>query len=182
MDFVETHFGEEELASFKSYFKLKLSHEKDPLVKAGGLQAMLGCFLKHNKEVFKTFKAHLAAKEDGPVAPKKKAKKEESESSEEEEKPKKKAAAAVGKKRTEREESSEESSSEEESSEEESSSSSSSSEDEKPKKKPAGKKGEPTKRQRSDSVSSRTRSHSDVKDTPYVPPPAPKVAPVNYSF
>lgn len=26
---------------------------------------MLGCFLKHNKEVFKTFKAHLAKKDGG---------------------------------------------------------------------------------------------------------------------
>ena len=37
LDFVETHFGEEDLASFKKYFKLKIAHKKDPLVKAGGI-------------------------------------------------------------------------------------------------------------------------------------------------
>ena len=104
LDFVETHFGEDDLASFKKFFKLKIAHKKDPLVKAGGIQAMLGCFLKHNKDVFKTFKAHLSSKTN-----------EESSSSEsEDEKPKKLA----GKKRKAKEESS--------------SSSSSSSEDEKP--------------------------------------------------
>ena len=116
LDFVETHFGEEELASFKKFFKLKVAHKKDPLVKAGGIQAMLGCFLKHNKDVFKTFKAHLSGK-------KKESSSSESES-EEEEKPKKKLA---GKKRPAKEESSSE--------EESSSSSSDESEKEKPPKK-----------------------------------------------
>lgn len=27
LDFVETYFGEEELASFKKFFKLKINHE-----------------------------------------------------------------------------------------------------------------------------------------------------------
>ena len=52
LDFVETYFGEDDLASFKKYFSLKIDHSGDPIVKAGGLQAMLGCFLKHNKDVF----------------------------------------------------------------------------------------------------------------------------------
>jgi hypothetical protein len=62
LDFVEQNFGEEDLAGFRKYFSLKGDHSKDPIVKAGGLQAMLGCFLKHNKEVFKSFKTHLQAK------------------------------------------------------------------------------------------------------------------------
>jgi len=72
MDFVETYFGANDLASFKKYFsldKLVKDHTKDPIVKAGGLQAMLACFLKNNKEVLKEFKAHLngetSKKEDG---------------------------------------------------------------------------------------------------------------------
>lgn len=72
LDFVETYFGEDDLASFKQYFGLKLEHTEDPIVKAGGLQAMLGCFLKCNKEVFKSFKAHLSAKEAATDGAKKK--------------------------------------------------------------------------------------------------------------
>lgn len=114
---------------------------------------MLGCFLKHNKDVFKSFKAHLSGKKQESSS-------SESES-EEEAKPKKKLA---GKKRAAKEESS---------SEEEKSSSSSSeeSEDEKP----------PKKRQRSDSISSRTRAHSDSQQMP-PPPPPPKPQPTNYKF
>ena len=37
LDFVETNFGEDDLASFKKYFNLKVDNTKDPLVKAGGL-------------------------------------------------------------------------------------------------------------------------------------------------
>jgi hypothetical protein len=37
LDFVEAHFGEEDLARFKSFFKLKIQHKSDPLVKAGGI-------------------------------------------------------------------------------------------------------------------------------------------------
>lgn len=57
MDFVETYFGEDDLAHFKDFFSLKdIEHASDPIVKAGGLQAMLACFLKSNKEVLKDFK------------------------------------------------------------------------------------------------------------------------------
>jgi ribosomal protein L12E/L44/L45/RPP1/RPP2 len=93
LDFVETNFGEDDLESFKKYFGLKVDHKRDPIVKAGGLQAMLGVFLKNNKEVLKAFKTHLEAKEEeaGPKTAKKAAKKkaESSDESEEEEKPKK---------------------------------------------------------------------------------------------
>lgn len=58
LDFVESYFGEDDLKAFKEYFDLKIKHKKDPLVQAGGLPAMLGCFLKHNKEVYKKFKKH----------------------------------------------------------------------------------------------------------------------------
>ena len=98
MDFVESYFGADDLASFKKYFsldsKLHGHHSKDPIVKAGGLQAMLACFLKHNKDVLKEFKAHLeggsgSGKSKKAVAEEKgkknKKKEEESSSSEEEE-------------------------------------------------------------------------------------------------
>ena len=49
LDFVESYFGKEDLEAFKKYFDLNLKHKKDPLVQAGGLPAMLGCFLKNNK-------------------------------------------------------------------------------------------------------------------------------------
>ena len=65
MDFVETYFGEDDLKSFIKYFSLdkvvKGDHRADPIVKHGGLQAMLACFLKTNKEALKEFKAHLNA-------------------------------------------------------------------------------------------------------------------------
>ena len=56
LNFVESYFGEEDLATFKKYFNLKMEHKNDPLVKAGGLSAMIGCFLKNNKEAYKLFK------------------------------------------------------------------------------------------------------------------------------
>jgi hypothetical protein len=60
LDFVETYFGEDDLKAFKSYFSLDADHSSDPIVKAGGLQAMLACFLKANKGVLKEFKEHVA--------------------------------------------------------------------------------------------------------------------------
>lgn len=167
LDFVETYFGEDDLAHFKKYFSLTIDHSNDPIVKAGGLQAMLACFLKNNKDVLKEFKAHIGAKDTPAVANGKKSKKAESSSSEEEssassseddsesssedEKPAPKKPL-VGNKRKAKE-SSDESSSE---------GSDSDDEDDK-KKKPA------QKRQRKDSISSRTRSHSDVKEAPKAP-------------
>ena len=53
LDFVESYFGEKDLEAFKKYFKVKMDHKNDSLVKAGGLQAMIGCFLKNNKDAYK---------------------------------------------------------------------------------------------------------------------------------
>ena len=83
MDFVETYFGEDDLKSFIKYFSLdkvvKGDHRADPIVKHGGLQAMLACFLKSNKEALKEFKAHLNAGTE-TKKPKKPVKKQESSS------------------------------------------------------------------------------------------------------
>jgi len=128
MDFVETYFGEDDLKSFVKYFSLDKfvkggDHKTDPIVKHGGLQAMLACFLKYNKDALKEFKAHLGGASDAKKAAKKPTKKQESSSesssesseedkesssssseSEEEEKPAKKI---VGQKRKAKETSSE---------------------------------------------------------------------------
>jgi len=187
MDFVETYFGEDDLKSFIKYFSLdkvvKGDHRADPIVKHGGLQAMLACFLKNNKEALKEFKAHLSggsqdAKKTKKPVNKKQESSSESESSEseeengsssesEEEKPVKKV---VGKKRKAKESSSEESGSEDGSSD---------SEDDKKKVK---KNGAPNKRQRADSISSRTRAHSDVKEEKPVKAAKPQVPPANFKF
>lgn len=183
LDFVETYFGEEDLAHFKKYFSLTIDHSSDPIVKAGGLQAMLACFLKNNKNVLKEFKEHIGSKGKPAIPNGKKSKKEESSSEEEEESsgdeassssedaessssedeksaPKKngRRGSLVGSKRKAKEESSDEES--DESSEDDDSES----ESDKKKKKPA------QKRQRADSISGRTRSHSDVaKEVPKAP-------------
>ena len=83
MDFVETYFGEDDLKSFIKYFSLdkvvKGDHKADPIVKHGGLQAMLACFLKSNKDALKEFKAHLNGGKEAKK-PKKPSKKQESSS------------------------------------------------------------------------------------------------------
>ena len=59
LHFIGHHFGEGDLESFKKYFALsEIDHEEDPLVKAGGMQAMLTSFLKNNKKALKKFKEH----------------------------------------------------------------------------------------------------------------------------
>lgn len=58
LDFVESNFGENDLEAFKKYFEISMDHKADPLVKAGGLPAMIGCFLKNNKDAYKSFKKH----------------------------------------------------------------------------------------------------------------------------
>jgi len=89
MDFVETYFGEDDLKQFIKYFSLdkvvKGDHRSDPIVKHGGLTAMLTCFLKNNKEALKEFKAHLGGGASSAAETKKKvpAKKQESSESEE---------------------------------------------------------------------------------------------------
>lgn len=49
LDFVDSYFGEDQFVEFKKHFELTMDHTEDPLVKAGGLKAMLACFLKNNK-------------------------------------------------------------------------------------------------------------------------------------
>ncbi len=41
LHFIEEYFGEEDLDAFKKYFSLKIEHSHDPLVKAGGIKAIL---------------------------------------------------------------------------------------------------------------------------------------------
>jgi nucleolin len=189
MDFVETYFGEDDLNQFIKYFSLDKvvkagggDHRADPIVKHGGLQAMLACFLKNNKEALKDFKAHLkGTTETKKKAPPKKQESSESESSseceasessesEEEKKPVKKV---VGQKRKAKESSS--SSSEE---------SESDSDDDKKKKakKTVANGGPASKRQRADSISSRTRGHSDVKEAETFKAPMKPSANHNFMF
>jgi hypothetical protein len=66
LHFVEEYFGEEDLASFKEYFTLKMEHKDDTLVKAGGIKAILSDYLKHNKTVYKKFKKSVEADEPKP--------------------------------------------------------------------------------------------------------------------
>lgn len=56
MHFVDEYFGEEDLEAFKSYFKLQIDHTDDPLVRAGGIKAILTGYFKQNKSVYKQFK------------------------------------------------------------------------------------------------------------------------------
>lgn len=120
---------------------------------------MLGCFLKNNKEVFKAFKGHLKKKEAIKV---------QSSSSDESEQEVKQVKAG-----SKRKAQSSSSSDAEESS------------DDDKKKKASKKTVKANKRQRTDSVSSRTRALSDVSE---VAKPAAKVTPMgpppvgNYQF
>ena len=75
LDFVDSYFGADQFEEFKKHFDLEIEHSKDPLVQAGGLKAMLACFLKNNKQVYKSFKKSNKAKEEKSSG--KKAKKEE---------------------------------------------------------------------------------------------------------
>ena len=43
-----------------------MDHNEDPLVKAGGLPAMIGCFLKNNKDAYKSFRNHQKSKRAEP--------------------------------------------------------------------------------------------------------------------
>ena len=62
LDFIETHLGDDELEAFKTHFKVTVDHSKDPLVKAGGIQAMLQSFFKSNKKAYKAFMTAKKAK------------------------------------------------------------------------------------------------------------------------
>ena len=59
LDFAEKFLAEEDFEVFKCQFKSEVDYKSDVLVKSGGLQTMLGCYLKHNKSVFKKFKSSL---------------------------------------------------------------------------------------------------------------------------
>ena len=48
MDFLEEYYSKEDFKAFKKHFKLKVDTENDPYVEAGGMKAMLKCFLKNN--------------------------------------------------------------------------------------------------------------------------------------
>ena len=61
LHFVEEYFGEADLTAFKEYFTLKIEHEDDPLVAAGGIKAILSEYFKHNKPVYKKFKKSVEA-------------------------------------------------------------------------------------------------------------------------
>ncbi|CDW72628.1 UNKNOWN [Stylonychia lemnae] len=113
LDFIQTFFGAEDLKHFKEYFKLKIKHEvqfncllyifqNDPIVKAGGIQVLLGNYLKHNKEIYKQYKKHLKNKKKAESSDE-----ESGESSDDEDsKKKQKNGKLVGKKRTKNDDSS----------------------------------------------------------------------------
>ena len=51
------------MQAFKDHFALKIENYKDdPLVKHGGIKAMIANFLKHNKDAYKSFKKHVEQK------------------------------------------------------------------------------------------------------------------------
>ena len=56
--------AEEDFEHFKNSFNSDSikDYKKDVLVKNGGLQAMLGCYLKHNKTILKKFKGEKSKK------------------------------------------------------------------------------------------------------------------------
>lgn len=87
LDFIETYVGKAELKAFKEHFDVKGVEQKDDvLVKAGGIQALLGSFFKQNKKAYKLF---MKAKKAKTVVAK-----DDSESDKEE-----KVEAIAGKKR-----------------------------------------------------------------------------------
>jgi hypothetical protein len=86
LHFVEEYFGPDDLAHFKEYFSLKIEHQDDPLVTAGGIKAILATYLKHNKPVYKKFKRSVEAGDDRPS---KKRKRSQSSASKVSEPPKK---------------------------------------------------------------------------------------------
>ena len=63
MDFLEEYYSKEDFKAFKKHFKLKVDTENDPYVEAGGMKAMLKCFLKNNKELKKKLKQSNMKKE-----------------------------------------------------------------------------------------------------------------------
>lgn len=101
LDFIETHVGQDELEAFKEHFSVNLDHKKDPLVKAGGLQAMLQSFFKSNKKAYKQFVKKNAEKNssDEDEVVEKKTKKREQKKADKKAKKSKESAELAGKKR-----------------------------------------------------------------------------------
>ena len=66
LDFIKNYVGKAELKAFKKHFSVKdLDESEDPLVKAGGMQAMLTALFKADKKAYKAFvKAKKSAKAD----------------------------------------------------------------------------------------------------------------------
>lgn len=89
LDFIKKYVGKTELKAFKKHFSIEIEESDDPLVKAGGISALLQSYFKNNKQAYKAFvkakkaKAKAAdssdansdSEDDKPT--KKKAKKEE---------------------------------------------------------------------------------------------------------
>ena len=56
LDFIKNHVGKAELKAFKKHFEVtEVDESEDPLVKAGGMQAMLAAFFKSDKKAYKAF-------------------------------------------------------------------------------------------------------------------------------
>ena len=54
LDFIEAYLGKDELKAFEAYFKVTADKSvADPLVKAGGIKALLQSFFKNNKKAYK---------------------------------------------------------------------------------------------------------------------------------
>jgi len=62
LDFVKMYLGKEELKAFKKHFSVEVDESVDPLVKAGGMKAILQSFFKSNKKVYKAFVTAKKAK------------------------------------------------------------------------------------------------------------------------
>ena len=62
LDFVKNYLGKEELKAFKKHFSIEVDESSDPLVKAGGMRAILQSFFKNNKKSYKVFVTAKKAK------------------------------------------------------------------------------------------------------------------------
>ena len=65
LHFIQEYMSEDDLQKFQEYFKLSSETlDENPLVKAGGMSALVASFLKQNKKVFKKFKEHINTTKD----------------------------------------------------------------------------------------------------------------------
>lgn len=91
LDFAKEFLSKDDFKVLKGSLEhegLKTDFKDDVLVKAGGLTAILTCFLKHNKEVYSGFKKEHDLQDDevknGKQVGKKRAKKDDSSSEDDE--------------------------------------------------------------------------------------------------